>query len=175
MEESHTLAFMRQDYLLRLIERCAALLRAMLAGRRDATTEEKRALAEEACIQHAGLRLDAAKAMSPEALREFLDTAGPAGAGRAVLLAEILAHDADLCEADGTPAAAAVSRLHAFCLLAVWMPFLTMDEVAHFRPKLERLADRLRELRDHPYVMDRLRAHGFDVAAADSLPLPSPP
>ena len=158
--------------MLRLIERCAALLRAMLAGKSDATPEEKRALAEEACVRHAGLRLDAVKTMSPEALREFLDAAGPAGAGRAVLLSEVLARDADLCEADGTPAAAAVSRLHAFCLLAAQLPFLSLEEEAHFRPKLERLAARLRELPDHPYVAAQLRARGFASAAAPA-PFPS--
>jgi hypothetical protein len=50
--------------------------------------------------------------------------------------------------------------VHAFCLLADAIGALTTEEQAFYRVKLDMLAERLGDLKEHPYIKERLRDYG---------------
>lgn len=75
-------------------------------------------------------------------------------------LAELFLIDAELHEADQPPRSSLPNYVHSFCLLADAMDALTTDEQIIYRVKLDMLADRLGDLRTHPYIKERLRDYG---------------
>lgn len=94
------------------------------------------------------------KQLSPEAASHLLESSGGLRYGRAVVLAELLRHEAAISEAMG--ADALLSRLHAFCLLA---DTLALEDQAVYRPKLNELAAQLRDCSSHPYLKAKLAVY----------------
>ena len=156
---------MVRDYVMRLVEQVAKMLASFVAKREVGRHEEARAELDAICHEHIGLTLDFVKRTSPEAVAESLAASGALRHARAVLLSELLTHDADLSSDAGRVAEAAVARLHAFCLLADSMEMLSRDEQATYRPKLDRLAENLRALGGDPYVQSKLQRHRPDQSA----------
>ena len=147
---------MIRDYVMRLIEQVAAMLAGFFAKRDAGQLDEARAELDAVCQQQLGLTLDFVKRSSPEAVADVLSAAGGLRHARAVLLSELLTHDAGLSTRAGRAAEASVAQLHAFCLLADSIGLLTNEEQATYRPKLEALAESLRPLSGDPYVRGKL-------------------
>ena len=150
---------MVRDYVMRLVEQVAKMLVVFFARRDAGQHEEARQELDAICQQHTGLTLDFVKRSSPEAVADALAASGALRHARAVLLSELLTHDADLSGAAGRAAEACVARLHAFCLLADSIEMLSRDEQATYRPKLDRLAESLSALSGDPYVRGKLQMH----------------
>ena len=150
---------MVRDYVMRLIEQVAAMLASVVTKRGAGQYDEARQELNAICQQQLGLTLDFVKRTSPEAVAEALAAAGALRHARAVLLSELLTHDAGLSDDTGRASEATVARLHAFCLLADAMPTLSQEEQATYRPKLDRLAESLSALSGNPYVQGKLRLH----------------
>ena len=150
---------MVRDYVMRLVEQVAKLLVGIGAKRAAGQHEEARADLSALCQEHVGLTLDFVKRTSPEGVAEALAAAGALRHARAVLLSDLLTHDAELSDDTGRAAEATVARLHAFCLLADSMQMLSRDEQATYHPKLDRLADSLRAVSSNPYVQSKLKLH----------------
>ncbi len=150
---------MVRDYVMRLVEQVAKMLASFVAKREAGRLDEARQELDAICQEHLGLTLDFVKRNSPEAIAQILAAAGGVRHARAVLLSELLTHDADLSSDAGRVAEATVARLHAFCLLADSMEMLSREEQATYRPKLERLAESLSALSGDPYVQSKLQRH----------------
>ena len=150
---------MVRDYIMRLVEQVAKMLASFVVKREAGQHEEARQELDAICQQHVGLTLDFVKRTSPEAVAEALAASGALRHARAVLLSELLTHDADLSSDAGRVAEASVARLHAFCLLVDSMEMLSREEQAAYRPKLDRLAESLSALSGDPYVQSKLRLH----------------
>ena len=150
---------MVRDYVMRLVEQVAKLLVSIVAKREAGQHAEARQELNALCQEHVGLTLDFVKRTSPEGVAEALAAAGALRHARAVLLSDLLTHDADLSDDTGRAAEATVARLHAFCLLADSMQMLSRDEQATYRPKLDRLAESLSAMRGNPYVESKLQLH----------------
>ena len=150
---------MVRDYVMRLVEQVAKMLTSVLAKRAAGQHDEARQELNAICQQHVGLTLDFVKRTSPEAVAEALAAAGALRHARAVLLSDLLTHDAEISDDMGRAAEATVARLHAFCLLADSMQTLSQDEQATYRPKLDRLAESLGALSGNPYVQSKLQLH----------------
>ncbi|MEO7317435.1 MAG: hypothetical protein ABIZ56_00440 [Chthoniobacteraceae bacterium] len=150
---------MVRDYVMRLVEQVAKMLASVFAKRAAGQHDEARQELNAICQQHVGLTLDFVKRTSPEAVTEALAAAGALRHARAVLLSDLLTHDADLSDDTGRASEATVARLHAFCLLADSMQTLSQDEQATYRPKLDRLAESLSALSGNPYVQSKLQRY----------------
>ncbi len=144
---------------MRLIEQVAAMLASVIAkqdgGRLPAAQEDL----EEKVRQTAGISLTELKRLSPDAVGRLLAGSGAMRYGRAVIVAELLLHDAAIAHAGGDGAGAILSELHAFCLLADSIDTLSLEDEEVYRPKLERLAAGLRGLSSDPYVAEKLRSY----------------
>jgi hypothetical protein len=147
---------MPQDYIMRLIEQIGALLAGIIAKTRAGLHSEAKAEIDEKAQQTIGMDLRQVRAMSPEAVSQLLDGGGGLRQGRAMILVELLQHDAAVSEATGDNANALLDHLHAFCLLFDTIDTLTKEDQLGYRPKLDALAARLRDLPSHPYVTARL-------------------
>jgi hypothetical protein len=97
--------------------------------------------------------------LSPETVSQMLSSSGALRYGRAVILAELLLHDAAVSEATGSASEALLSRVHAFCLLSDTVDSLTEEDQVTYRSKLDVLATELRNLPAHPYISARLAAY----------------
>ena len=75
---------------------------------------------------------------------------------RAVTLAELLLLDAQWHQEDRSEEQLMPNYVHAVCLLADSLELLSSDEQAHFRARMASAADKLGELRNHPYIRERL-------------------
>ena len=155
---------MVRDYVMRLVEQVAAMLASVVAKRAAGQHGEARQELDALCQQHVGLTLDFVRRTSPEGVADALAAAGALRHSRAVLLSDLLTHDADLSDDAGRAAEATVARLHAFCLLADSMEMLSREEQATYRPKLDRLAESLGALSGNPYVQGKLQSHRGDGA-----------
>jgi hypothetical protein len=149
---------MPEDYIMRLIQQIGALLAAILAKRGDGRPVEARQELDSTCLQTLGLPLATLKRYTPEALAKQLEQSGGNRYVRSIMLAELLIQDAELLAENGEPRDALASYLHSFCLIFDSYPFLTTDEQAIYRPKLEMLAAKLEHLPPNPYVTHKLRA-----------------
>ena len=156
---------MVRDYVMRLVEQVAKMLATFIAKRDAGQLDEARKELDAICQQHLGLTLAFAKSSSPEALAETLSAAGGVSHARAVLLSELLTHDADLSERAGRVAEASIARLHAFCLLGDALGMLSNDELATYRPKLDQLSEKLRPLAADSYVRGKLEKYRSAGAA----------
>jgi hypothetical protein len=148
------------DYILRMVEQIAAMLSTIAAKKQAGKLAEAGEELENTCIQTIGLTLTDLKRLSPEAVAQLLNNAGALRPVRAVMLAELLLVDAELHEADGDTRPLLSNYVHAFCLLADAIDALATDEQAIYRTKLDMLADRLGDLRTHPYITERFRDYG---------------
>ncbi|MGD1090135.1 MAG: hypothetical protein ABR955_15630 [Verrucomicrobiota bacterium] len=151
---------MGRDYILRMVDQIAAMLAGVIAKKQAGQPAEARAELEKTCIQTIGLTLADLKRLSPEAVVQLLNNAGALRPIRAVTLAELLLVDAELHEADPDALPPLPNYVHAFCLLADAIDTLTTEDQAIYRTKLNMLADRLGDLRTHPYIKEKLRDYG---------------
>jgi hypothetical protein len=103
--------------------------------------------------------LGAVRKLSPEAVSQLLTSSGGLRYGRAVILAELLLHDAAISEATDHASDALLSRVHAFCLLSDTVGTLTAEDQAIYREKLHTLVNQLRSLPPHPYLSSKLAAY----------------
>jgi hypothetical protein len=147
---------MPQDYIMRLIEQIAALVASIVAKERAGLHSEASADLDEKTQQTIGMGIRDVRRLSPEALSRLLQSSGGLRYGRAVMLAELLLHDAVISEATGQDSDALLDYLHAFCLLSDSVDTLSEDDQAVYRPKLEALVTHLRSLPAHPYVAEKL-------------------
>jgi hypothetical protein len=147
---------MQRDYIMRLVEQIAALLASVIAKERAGFHSEAKADLEEKARQTIGMNVSDLRRLSPEAVSELLKSSGGLRYGRAVILGELLLQDAAISDATGKTNDALLSRLHAFCLLADAIDTLTDEDQALYRPKLQTLATRLRDLPAHPYLNAKL-------------------
>ena len=147
---------MQRDYIMRLIERIAALLASIIAKERAGLHSEARADIDEKVQQTIGMDLRGVRRLSPEAVSQLLQSSGGLRYGRAVILAELLLHDAAISDASGESSEALLDYLHAFCLLSDTVDTLSDEDQAVYRPKLDLLVTHLRSLPAHPYVSEKL-------------------
>jgi predicted component of type VI protein secretion system len=143
--------------MLRMIEQVAAMLARILAKKQAGQIAEARSEAENLSAQNIGLTLTELKSLSPEAVAQLLDKLGALRTIRAVTLAELLLVDAELHEANQIPNQSISNYVHAFCLLADEVDKLSREEQSFYRAKLDMLANRLGDLKTHPYIKARLR------------------
>ncbi len=151
---------MPEDYIMRLLRQIAAVLAGILAKKEAGKLVEARQEIETTCVQTIGISLAQLKQLAPEAVAELVNATGASRHLRAVTLAELLLLDAEFSETPGNLAQPTSSEVHAFCLLADSIDALGAEEQAIYRVKLNLLADRLGELRSHPYIKARLRDYG---------------
>ena len=150
---------MFRDSVMRLVEQVEKMLTSVVAKREAGRHDEARQELDAICQEHIGLTLDFIMRSPPEAVADALAASGALRHTRAILLSELLTHDADLSADAGRPAEACVARLHAFCLLGDSMEMLNREEQATYRPKLERLAESLSALSGDRYVQSKLQKH----------------
>lgn len=151
---------MASDYILRIVDQMAAMLATIIAKKQAGQLAEAGAESESTCIRTIGQTLTDLKRLSPEAVAQVLNNSGALRPVRAVTLAELFLIDAELHEADQPPRSSLPNYVHSFCLLADAMDALTTEEQIIYRVKLDMLADRLGDLRTHPYIKERLRDYG---------------
>ena len=144
---------------MRLIEQIAALLASVVAKERAGQYSEAKADLEERARETIGMDLRDLRRLSPEAVSQLLESSGGLRYGRAVIVAELLLHDAAISEATDQAGDALLSYFHAFCLLADTVSTLTEEDQTMYRPKLDALVMRLRSLREHPYIEAKLTAY----------------
>jgi hypothetical protein len=154
---------MQRDYIMRLIEQIAALLASVIAKERAGEFSEAKTDLEEKARQTIGMSLADLRRLSPEAVTQLLESSGGLRYGRAVILAELLLHDAALLEVTNENSDAVLNYLHAFCLLSEAMETLTDEDQAVYRPKLQELLTRLRRLPVNPYLEGKLAQYGVDA------------
>ena len=150
---------MQRDYIMRLVEQIAALVASIIAKERAGQYPEAKADIEAKARQTIGLSLTDLRKLSPEAVSKLLTGSGGLRYGRAVILAELLLHDATVSEATGNASEALLSRVHAFCLLTDTIGSLTEEDQGTYRPRLDALATELGSLPAHPYLSAKLDAY----------------
>src|SRR6476619_4279670 len=121
---------MERDYIMRLIEQVAAVLASIIAKERAGQYVEAKANVDEKARQVVGMGLGEIRKLPPEAVSQLLANSGGLRYGRAVILAELLLHDAVNADAAGDPREALLSRIHAFCLLSETIENLTEEDRA---------------------------------------------
>jgi hypothetical protein len=135
------------------------LLAALVGLRKEGRKEEAAQEIERLCLESLGLSWRAVRQASPEALIEQLQTAGALRHHRAVLLGELLMHEAEMAEEDGRISDAIRARLQAFCIVGEVMGMLSEEDLAAYRPKLDRLVEQLEPVSGHPYLREKLRRY----------------
>jgi hypothetical protein len=148
---------MARDYFLRMIDQIAAVLEEIDERQRTGDNSGAKAELNSRSQQAVGLDISQIQRMSPEAVAQLLETAGGLRQGRAILLAELLLKDAEMHQEDASRAT--IDYVHAFCLLADTIDMLDVEDQARYRPKIQDLAARLKDLQTHPYIRDKLRQH----------------
>jgi hypothetical protein len=138
-------ALMPQDYILRLIEQVTRMLASILALRKAGRDAEAAKEIEVVCLETVGLPFNLVRRSSPETLLQLLASGGGTQHVRAVMLAELLLQDAELSDAAGKRRDATISRAQAHSLLAHSIDFLSPDEQAVYRAKLEALGTAIRK------------------------------
>ena len=154
---------MSRDYFLRMIDQVAAVLEEIDERQRSGDNSGAKAELNSKCQLAIGLDIFQIQRMSPEAVAQLLDTSGGVGRIRAVLLSELLLKDAEMHQEDASRAT--IDYVHAFCLLADTIDALDEKDQATYRPKVEALAARLKDLETHPYIRDKLRQYERSLKA----------
>lgn len=147
---------MARDYILRLIEQLATLLAALISRRKAGEVILAREDLENLCVRTIGFTLSEIKGLSPEEVARILDRSGAMRVMRSFILSEMLLLDAQWHEEDRTSEELLPNYVHAVCLMADSLDSLNSDEEPHFRAKLASAAEKLGELREHPYIAERL-------------------
>jgi hypothetical protein len=147
---------MARDYILRLIEQIATMVAALLNRRRAGEIIEAREDLENHCVRTIGFTLSEIKSLAPEEVARILEKSGAMSVTRALMVAELLILDAQWHEEDRSAVDRMPNYVHAFCLIADSLETLSSDEQTVFRAKLGTLAEKLGELREHPYVAERI-------------------
>ena len=150
---------MQRDYIMRLIEQIAALVASIVAKERAGHYPEARAEVDAKSREVIGMGLGDVRKLSPEAVSQLLTSSGGLRYGRAVILAELLLHDAAIADATDHASDALLSRVHAFYLLSDTVDTLTAEDQAIYREKLHALATQLRKLPPHPYLSSKLATY----------------
>ena len=147
---------MARDYILRMIEQLATMLAALLNRRKAGEVIQAREDLENHCIRTIGFTLSEIKGLAPEEVAKILDRSGALRVTRAMILSELLRLDAEWHQEDRTSEQLMPNYVHAFCLVADSIDALSSEEQPHFRAKLVTYAEKLGELRQHPYIAERL-------------------
>jgi hypothetical protein len=132
---------MSQDYILRLIEQVGQMLASILTLRKAGRNAEATKEIEVVCLRAVGLPFNLVKQSSPETLLQLLQSGGGTQYVRAVMLAELLLQQAELCDAARKDREAMISRAQAHRLLAHAINSLAPDEQAVYRAKLKVIAE----------------------------------
>lgn len=147
---------MARDFVLRLIEQLATLLAALINRRKAGEIIEAREDLENATVRTVGFTLSEIKLLAPEEVTRIVDRAGALRTIRALTLAELLLLDARWHEEDRTQDQLTPNYVHAFCLISDSLDTLASEDHEHFKARLLSIADKLGELREHPYIAERL-------------------
>jgi hypothetical protein len=147
---------MARDYILRLIEQLATMLAALISRRQAGETIQAREDLENTSVRTIGFTLSEIKSLAPEEVAKILDRSGALRVTRALILSELLRLDAEWHEQDGASEQLTPNYVHAFCLVADSFDCLNSDEQPHFRARLATYAEKLGDLRNHPYISERL-------------------
>jgi hypothetical protein len=158
---------MSRDYFLRMVDQVAALLEEIDQRQRSGDNSGAKAELNSRCEEFLGLDIPQIQRMSPEAVADFLNTAGGLRQSRSITLAALLLKDAEIHAADTRRVM--IDRVHAFCLLADNIDQLDLDDQRAYQPMLREVAKQLLDFREHPYIGEKLRK--FDQKNA----LVSPP
>ncbi len=114
------------------------------------------------CQQEVGLPFSVVQRLAPEELSELLRRSGNSRE-RSVLLAGLLALEAEFDRNAGDAVGHMRASLQAFCLLGEAMEGLPANECGDCRIRLDDLAVSLRGLADDPYVRQKLSRFGCDA------------
>ena len=147
---------MARDYILRLIEQLATMLAALISRRKAGEVIQAREDLENTSVRTVGFTLSEIKNLAPEEVARILDRSGAMRVTRSFILSELLLLDAQWHEEDRTAEQLMPNYVHAVCLMADSIDSLNSEEQPHFRAKLVSAAERLGELREHPYIAERL-------------------
>ncbi|HEY6226903.1 MAG TPA: hypothetical protein VI282_07255 [Verrucomicrobiae bacterium] len=147
---------MARDYIIRMIEQLATMLAALINRRRAGEVIEAREDLENTSVRTIGFTLSEIKMLAPEEVAKILDRSGALRLTRALILSELLRLDAEWHQEDRTSEQLLPNYVHAFCLVADSLDSLSLDEQPHFRARLAFYAEKLGELREHPYLNERL-------------------
>ena len=145
-----------RDYILRMIEQLATMLAALLNRRQAGEVIQAREDLENHCIRTIGFTLSEIKGLAPEEVAKILDRSGALRVTRAMILSELLRLDAEWHQEDRTSEQLMPNYVHALCLVADSIDSLAADEQPHFRAKLAGYAEKMGELRSHPYIAERM-------------------
>jgi hypothetical protein len=147
------------DYL-EMLQRMELLARLIRSEREAARGTGPADDIAQACLQETGLPFSVVQHASPEMLSELLHE-GVNFYGRAMILAELLALEAEFNEEDGELAGMVRAQLQAFCLFGESLPALPPEEQAVFRKKMDLLAAKLCGAGDAPYLKQKLKQFGY--------------
>jgi len=137
---------MARDYILRLIDHVALMLAEIMAKRKRGERAEARTEIESQALQHTGLPLGLIRGAAPAMVAELLRAGGELRYIRSVLLAELLLHDAEICEETGDRSSALADYLHAWSLLHDSAVSFSAEERRHFGARQEHARARLTAL-----------------------------
>ena len=147
---------MARDYIIRLIEQLATMLAALINRRRAGEIVQAREDLENTSVRTIGFTLSEIKNLAPEEVAKILDRSGALRLTRALILSELLRLDAEWHQEDRTSDQLMPNYVHAFCLVADSLDSLSLDEQPHFRARLVSYAEKIGDLREHPYISERL-------------------
>ena len=132
------------------------MLAALISRRKAGDMIQAREDLENTSVRTIGFTLSEIKMLAPEEVARILDRSGALRVTRALILSELLRLDAEWHEEDRTSEELTPNYVHAFCLVADCLDLLSSDEQPHFRARLATYAEKLGELRNHPYIAERL-------------------
>ena len=142
---------------MRMVEQIAAMLASILTQREAGYVDKARREMDAQSLKSIGLTIDKLKKLSPQAMAQLLDESPAMRPVRAITLAELLLVDAELTDEQGNASESLASRVHACCLMADSIQALGSEDQAIYKAKLKATAEKLGELRTHPYIGERLR------------------
>ena len=160
-----------RDYILRLIEQMATMLAALINRRRAGEVVQAREDLENTSVRPIGFTLSEIKNLAPEEVGKILDRSGGLRVTRAMILSELLRLDAEWHQEDRTSDQLVQNYVHAFCLVADSIDMLSSDEQPHFRARLASYAEKLGDLREHPYISERLSKLEASASTQSGSPL----
>jgi hypothetical protein len=152
-----------RDYILRMIEQLATMIAGLMNRRKAGEVIQAREDLENHCVRTIGFTLSEIKNLAPEEVAKILDRSGALRVTRALIISELLRLDAEWHQEDRTSEQLIQNYVHAFCLVADSIDSLSSDEQPHFRARLATYAEKLGDVREHPYISERLAK--YDISA----------